>query len=163
MSDLQATFAALADDLDPPMVIVTTVADGEMSGCLVGFTTQCSIDPTRVLVCLSDKNHTTRLAADAGALAVHLVDEDAKELARLFGSETGDEVDKFAHCSWHSGPEGLPILDACPRWFAGRILERFRTGDHIAHLIELLAAERGGAGPVFSFGQTHDLEPGHEA
>lgn len=163
MPDLQATFAALAQDLDPPMVIATTVADGEMTGCLVGFTTQCSIDPPRFLVCLSDKNHTTEVAARAEVLAVHLVDADAHELARLFGSETGDEVDKFAHCAWHPGPHGLPILDDCGRWFAGRILERVVLGDHIGHLLELFAAQRAGGGPVFSFGQADDLEPGHEA
>ncbi|WP_255355718.1 flavin reductase, partial [Frankia sp. CpI1-P] len=40
-----------------PMVIVTAaVPDGERSGCLVGFHTQCSIEPARYLLCISQAN-----------------------------------------------------------------------------------------------------------
>jgi len=35
------------------MIIITAAADGVLGGCLVGFQTQCSIDPARFLVCLS--------------------------------------------------------------------------------------------------------------
>ena len=40
---------------------------------------------------------------------MHFVPADGEEIAELFGSETGDEVDKFARCAWHEGPAGLPI------------------------------------------------------
>jgi flavin reductase (DIM6/NTAB) family NADH-FMN oxidoreductase RutF len=98
------TFNDLVGDLDYPMFIVTTAADGERAGCLVGFATQCSIDPPRFLVCISEKNRTFRLAARAAALAVHFVPEDAADLVDLFGARTGDEVDKFALCEWRPGP-----------------------------------------------------------
>ena len=41
----EATFNSLVGDLDYPMFIVTACADGERSGCLIGFATQASIDP----------------------------------------------------------------------------------------------------------------------
>jgi flavin reductase (DIM6/NTAB) family NADH-FMN oxidoreductase RutF len=161
--DPAATFPQIAGDLDYPMVVVTTVAGDERAGCLVGFTTQCSIHPPRFLICLSDKNRTTRLAARADALAVHVLGPQHTGLAELFGSETSDDVDKFAHCRWHSGPDGLPILDDCPRWFAGRILERLPCGDHIAHLLEVTVAEHGAGGPIYTFQRAREIEPGHEA
>ncbi|MET7992066.1 hypothetical protein ABZU76_14275 [Amycolatopsis sp. NPDC005232] len=34
---------------------------------------------------------------------------DAAELARLFGSRSGFDVDKFSLRGWHSGPRGLPL------------------------------------------------------
>ena len=43
----------------------------------------------------------------------------AATLAELFGGETGDEVDKFARCAWHEGPEGVPMLDGCANRFVG--------------------------------------------
>lgn len=156
-------FERIVGGLDPPMYLVTTVAGGEPAGCLVGFGTQCSIDPPRFLVCLSDKNHTTRVAAAAEALAIHLIPVREAQLARLFGGETADEVDKFARCRWHPGPEGLPILEGCDRWFAGRIVDRFELGDHIGFLLEVFAAEYGGEGEVVTFQQARTLEPGHEA
>src|SRR3954447_16234518 len=103
------------------MFIVTASAADERAGCLVGFATQCSIDPLRFLVCLSDKNHTFGVAQGAEVLGVHVVPEGADALAELFGSQTGDAVDKFEQCSWRPGPGGAPILDDCGNWFAGRI------------------------------------------
>src|SRR3954447_4759900 len=112
------------------MFIVTVAAQGERDGCLVGFATQCSIHPPRFLACISVKNRTFRVARDAPALAVHLVPHDADDLVELFGGETGDEVDKFEHWEWHEGPEGLPILDCCGSWFAGRVLDRLDLRHH---------------------------------
>ena len=163
MSSPSETFAALTGELDYYMLVVTTAVGDERAGCLVGFATQCSIDPPRFLVCLSDKNHTTRLAAGADALAVHFLPDTAADLAELFGSETGDQIDKFTRCRWHAGPAGLPILDACGRWFAGRVLERSTLGDHIGHLLEPFAAADADHAGTFAFRRAKRLEPGHEA
>lgn len=163
MATTPETFTHLTGELDYFMLVVTTVADGERAGCLVGFSTQCSIDPPRFLVCLSDKNRTTRVASRAQALAVHFLPDSAEDLAELFGSQTGDAVDKFTLCRWHPGPEGLPILDDCGRWFAGRILERATLGDHIGFLLEPIAAERADTSDTFAFHRAKRLEPGHEA
>lgn len=55
-------FHELVAELDYPMFIATTRAGDERAGCLLGFATQCSIDPPRFLVCLSDKNYTCQIA-----------------------------------------------------------------------------------------------------
>ena len=62
-------------------------------------------------------------------LAVHLLSREHRELARLFGSETGDRVDKFGRCDWWEGPAGLPILADAAAWFAGRVTGRFDLGE----------------------------------
>lgn len=145
------------------MGIVTTTDGSERAGCLVGFAAQCSIDPPLVMVWLSKRNHTTRVAAGAGALLVHPPAQSDRDLATLFGEETGDEVDKFARCRWEPGPEGLPLLLACTRWFAGRIVERLDTGDHVGHLLEPFAAAAGPWSGQLGFQSVKDLEPGHRA
>jgi flavin reductase (DIM6/NTAB) family NADH-FMN oxidoreductase RutF len=144
------------------MYIVTAADGSERAGCLIGFATQCSIDPIRFLVCLSDKNRTYRVAAGADALGVHLVPAHADELAELFGSHTGDELDKFERCAWHAGPEGVPVLDDCPNWFAGRVLERLDAGDHGVLLVEPFEYGEGEVSQ-FDFHRAKRLEPGHEA
>jgi flavin reductase (DIM6/NTAB) family NADH-FMN oxidoreductase RutF len=150
--------------LDYPMYVVTTRAGDEMSGCLVGFTSQVSINPARFLVGLSKRNHTYRVAQDAEYLAVHLVPRQHCELARLFGSETGDEIDKFARCDWRPGPHGLPVLQDAAGWFGGKVLKRYDLGDHVGFLLEPVA---GSAPDTFeqlvTFSDVRDLEPGHEA
>jgi flavin reductase (DIM6/NTAB) family NADH-FMN oxidoreductase RutF len=151
------------DELDYPMFIVTASAGDERAGCLVGFATQCSIDPLRFLVCLSDKNRTFRVARHAELLAVHLVPEDAGWLADLFGSQTGDKVDKFAQCSWTPGPGATPILDDCANWFAGRILQRDPVGDHWAFLLEPMRGAGDSSESALMFHEVQWLQPGHEA
>lgn len=153
----------LVSALDYPMFIVTVAADGERAGCLVGFTTQASIDPPRFLVCLSDKNRTFQVAARADTLVVHLVPSDAGELADLFGGETGDEIDKFARCDWRPGPAGTPILDGCPNWFAGRVVERMTAGDHQAIVLEPFESHSEHDATQFTFHRAKRIEPGHEA
>ena len=151
--------------LDYPMFVVTTRVGDDRAGCLVGFSSQVSISPPRFLVGLSKKNHTYRVA-DGGAthLAVHLVAREHQDLARLFGSATGDRVDKFGRCRWSEGPEGLPILTDAAAWFAGRILDRFDLGDHVGHLTQPVAgAAPDRFGNLVTFTDVKELEPGHDA
>ena len=157
------TLGALTSALDYPMFVVTAAAGGSRGGCLVGFTTQCSIDPARFLVCLSRRNHTCRVAADAELLAVHLLGRDQRALAELFGTETGDDVDKLGRCAWTEGPSGTPLLDDCPNRFLGRVVDRFDAGDHLAFLVEVVEAWFADLGPLLTFQSVRDLEPGHRA
>ena len=160
--DARKTFNSLMAELDYPMFIVTTVAaDGERAGCLIGFATQISIKPPRFLAGLSNKNRTYRVARRAEHLGVHYVPADGVELAELFGSETGDEVDKFERCEWHEGPAGVPILEGLPNWFVGRIVERVEAGDHAAIVLEPVAGERQAEEEELTFHRAKRIEPGH--
>jgi flavin reductase (DIM6/NTAB) family NADH-FMN oxidoreductase RutF len=161
-ADAVRTFNSLMAELDYPMFIVTTVAgDGERAGCLVGFATQISIKPPRFLAALSHKNRTYRVAQRAEHLGVHFVPADGEAIAELFGSETGDEVDKFARCDWREGPAGVPILAGLPNWFVGRILGRVDAGDHDALLLEPIAGERQAEEDELTFHRAKRIEPGH--
>jgi flavin reductase (DIM6/NTAB) family NADH-FMN oxidoreductase RutF len=163
MTEAEQIFNELTGEIDYSMLVVTTAAGGHQAGCLVGFATQCSIDPPRFLVCISEKNRTLRVAERSDALLIHFVAANAEDLVELFGSETGDEVDKFARCRWHPGPRGLPVLDDCPRWVAGEILERLALGDHRGFVLKPFAAERRGGAEPFFFHRAKRLEPGHPA
>lgn len=156
-------FQALVADLDYPMFVVTVSAHGKRAGCLVGFASQCSIDPARFLICISKRNHTFNVAVAAQVLALHFLGTDDLELARLFGEETGDKVDKFARCQWEPGPHDVPILRSCRGWAAGTIIQRFDLGDHLGLLWEPFTARKRGATTPLGFQQARQLRPGHEA
>jgi flavin reductase (DIM6/NTAB) family NADH-FMN oxidoreductase RutF len=162
-ADTERIFNELTGEIDYSMLIVTTSAGTQRAGCLVGFGTQCSVDPPRYLVCLSEKNRTFCVAAHSEALIVHYPRADQTELVELFGGETGDDVDKFARCSWREGPMGMPVLDGCPRWFAGAIVDRIPLGDHIGFLLAPFAAEKGGEADSFPFHRARRIDAGHDA
>lgn len=155
-------FHRIVAELDYPMIIATTAVGPDKDGCLVGFSTQCSIKPPRYAVFLSKKNRTAEVAVRAEIIVVHILRPEDKPLARLFGEETGDEVDKFDQCSWTPGPGGVPVIDDCD-WFAGRVLRRVDIGDHVLHVLDVMdegdatRADRGQLG----FQAVRDLEAGH--
>lgn len=160
-----SAFETLVTSIDYPMLVVTTRgSSGETSGCLVGFATQCSIDPAHFLVCLSKKNHTYDVAKRADLLVVHVLRDDEKDLARHFGEETGDAVDKFATVDWSPGPGRVPVL-AGVDWFAGRIQQRFDCGDHVAHLLAVLPEGRSANAEADQLDSSDapDINAGHDA
>ena len=158
---MASPFERLVATLDYPLYVVTTAVQDRPAGCLIGFATQCSIHPPRFLACISKKNHTLLLARQAASVAVHIVEEKDKNIAELFGGETGDEVDKFARVSWHFA-HGVPILDTCQRWFAGSVLEQIDFGDHVGFLLEPIDTEQNAKSRQLTFQRARDIEPGHQ-
>ncbi len=154
---------ALTGALDYPMFVVTAADGDERAGCVVGFLTQCSIDPPRFLVCLSRNNHTTRVAERGRLLAVHLIGREQRPLAELFATTSGDDIDKFTRCSWEPGPDGTPLLTDCPGRFVGQVLAKHDLGDHLGFVVNVIEASAGPSTPLLTFQNVRDLEPGHDA
>ena len=156
--------SAFTDLTSYSLVVVTTVsADGERSGCLAGFLTQCSIEPPRFLVCLSKANHTLGVADRAQALGLHLLGTDQDASASLFGEQTGDRVDKLSQVDWHAGTLGVPLLDHCAAWLEVRILRRYDVGDHVAMLTSPVSGGAGTHAGVMTNRNAPPLEAGHPA
>ncbi|MBB4986821.1 MULTISPECIES: flavin reductase family protein [Streptomyces] len=153
------------DVLDYPMFVVTAAADGERGGCLVGFASQCSIDPPRFMAWLSTANRTYRVARRASHLAVHALGREQKPVAELFGGRTGDDTDKFDRVAWRPGDGGAPVLEDCCAWFVGRVEGRVDGGDHVGFLLAPVTHSPPGPvrPPLLRFGDVVDLSPGHPA
>jgi flavin reductase (DIM6/NTAB) family NADH-FMN oxidoreductase RutF len=148
---------------DPAMVVVTTALGDERSGCLVGFHAQSSIEPRRYTVWLSRVNHTYRVALLASHVAVHFLTDSDREVAELFGAETGDDVDKFTGTPWTPGPAGVPLLDACPHRLVGRRITLVDDGgDHVAFVTEPVEARSPGRFRPLRLSSVTGLHPGHE-
>ena len=156
-------FEAFTDGLDYPMYVVTVMEGGEQSGCLVGFGSQVSMAPPRFMVCISVTNHTHEVALRANLLAVHLLGAEQQALAELFGTETGDDIDKFQRCSWQAGPGGVPVLDDCPRVLVGRVHARVDLGDHTGIVLDPVSVTACDGDPGLTFKDVERLEPGHPA
>jgi flavin reductase (DIM6/NTAB) family NADH-FMN oxidoreductase RutF len=158
-------FGRFVAPLDYPMYVLTVPGSdgGGPSGCLVGFGTQCSITPPRFLVCVSKLNHTYRGARGAGVVAVHALTAADRDLAVLFGTETGDEVDKFERCDWLEGPDGVPLLARCPGWLVGAVDARLDLGDHEGLLLRPTHTGPGTDAEPLMYSAVTDLDAGHPA
>jgi flavin reductase (DIM6/NTAB) family NADH-FMN oxidoreductase RutF len=146
------------------MFIVTAASAGERDGCLVGFATQASIEPPRLVVMISKANRTHRIAAASNQLVVHFLHKGNHDLAELFGSETGDETDKFLRCRWEEvAGVDPPVLPDTRGWVAGSILDRFDGGDHEGFVLSVSQARLGEDGPQLGYQAVRDISAGHPA
>jgi flavin reductase (DIM6/NTAB) family NADH-FMN oxidoreductase RutF len=156
-------FDTVMASLDNAMAVVTAASGDERAGCLIGFHAQSGIDPERYCVWLSKANHTYRIGLRSPHLGVHFLTADDRALAELFGTQTGDEVDKFAGLRVEQGPDGVPVLVDC----AHRMVVRRTTlvdegGDHVCVATEIVDVESPGPFRPLRLSDVVDLVPGHE-
>lgn len=149
--------------LDPAMVVVTAASHGERAGCLVGFHSQSSIEPRHYCVWISKANHTCEVVRRAGAFAVHILGKGDRDVAELFGSESGDDLDKFSRCDFMDHEAGPPLLTGCANRL---VLERTGItgdgGDHVCLTGRLVEASFDGEIPTpLRLSDVADLAPGH--
>ena len=157
-------FDSIMASLDAPMAVVTAAAGDERAGCLVGFHAQSSIDPGRYCIWLSKANHTYRVGLLTTHYGIHLLTRDDGALAEWFGTVSGDRVDKFAGIGTIDGPEGVPLLVACPhRLVVRRTVLVDEGGDHVCVVTEPVAAESPGRFTPLRLSDVSHLAPGHEA
>lgn len=159
-------FDDIMASLNAPLVIVTAAFGDERAGCMVGFHTQSSIEVRRYCMWISKANHTYRVAVRSTHLAVHFLStSDAhRSLATLFGSRTGDRVDKFSRCASSTEGHGIPILGDCPNHMVVRrtaLLDE--GGDHVCVVAEPVVVECVGPFTPLRLSDVEELAPGHEA
>ena len=156
--------APFLERVDYPYYLATVrTPEGEMSGCLAGFVTQCSIDPPNFVACISHVNHTFGVAVRCPAMGLHLLGQDQLEMARLFGEETEDAVDKFAAADWRLGTTGAPLLADVSVALEGVILGHFSVGDHEAFVVRAVRAVAGPGCGLLTRRSSPPLHPGHPA
>lgn len=157
-------FTSLMASADPAMIVVTTVAEGEPAGCLVGFHSQSSISPEEYCLWLSKANHTYRTGLLATHFAIHFLTDADLAVARWFGSRSGEEVDTFGDLDVETGAHGLPLLRACPnRMLVEKIAMVDDGGDHACVTTRVLAAETEGPFTPLRLSDVVHLDPGRSS
>jgi flavin reductase (DIM6/NTAB) family NADH-FMN oxidoreductase RutF len=157
-------FGTLMASADPPLIVVTTVAEQERAGCLVGFHAQSSISPERYCVWLSKANHTYRVGLRATHFAVHFLTEADHSIAEHFGTLTGEDTDKFAGIDIDVDENGVPLLRACPnRLSLERIAILDDGSDHVCLTTRVCSASASDTFVPLRVSSATDLDPGHES
>ncbi len=140
------SFTSLMASVNSAMVVVTTIAEDERAGCLVGFHAQSSITPGHYCLWLSKANHTYRVGLRATHLAVHFLREGDLALAERFGTLSGENTDKFAGVDLDTDETRVPLISACPNRI---LLERISIlddgSDHVCVTARVVSAQSEGS------------------
>lgn len=157
-------FGTLMASADPPLIVVTTSAEDELAGCLVGFHAQSSIDPEHYCVWLSKANHTYRVALRSSHFAVHFLTADDLGLAEQFGTVSGEDTDKFADLEVELDEHGVPLLGACPnRMRLERIAVLDDGSDHVCLTTRVVSAQAGDGFTPLRVSSAAHLDAGHDS
>ncbi|GGZ35658.1 flavin reductase family protein [Streptomyces poonensis] len=114
----------------------------------VGFTAtslaSVSAEPPLVSFGVSTGGSSWPTVSRTGYVGVHLLGEHQRELAATFARSGAD---RFAEPTrWHTGPEGVPVLDDVLAWLVCRVVARVPAADHRIVLAEVVDGDPSGAG-----------------
>ena len=135
-------FDSLMTSTDSSLIVVTTAAENERAGCLVGFHSQSSMSPEQYDFWLSKANHTYQVSLRAAYCAVHFLTSDDLAMAQRFGARSGEDTDKFRGLDVHTAEQGVPLLSALPnRMVVERIAMLDDGGDHVGITARVISSE----------------------
>jgi 3-hydroxy-9,10-secoandrosta-1,3,5(10)-triene-9,17-dione monooxygenase reductase component len=123
----------------PCAVTVVTTWDGEEPrGATLATFASLSLEPPMVLACFETTSDTLRALSLGTEFAVHILGRRQQDVARQLA---GRDLEKFERVSWRRGIRGLPEIDGCGVVIAAAVARRFRGGDHVVVLGEVLEIE----------------------
>lgn len=127
--------------LPAPVAVVGAAHDGVAAGLTCAWLTRVSATPPRLLVAVAPERHTWTVLDRAARFSVSILREDQVETGRLFGLESGRDVDKWARIGHVLLAGETPALAACAARLLCRVVGRLPLGDHEGFLGEIEVSE----------------------
>lgn len=135
MSIDQAEFRRVMGHFASGVTVVTVCHEGFCHGITVSSFCSLSLEPPLVLICIDRRYASHELIQQSGTFAVNILAEDGEWLSRHFASR---ETDKFAKVAYHTGHNGVPVLNDALASIECRLVNQFDGGDHSIFVGEVL-------------------------
>ncbi len=116
-----------------PVVIVTTISkDGRPNGMTASFVSPISFHPMYIGFAISPRRYTFQLLKENPEFGVCVLEERQKDIAVIFGTRSGRDVDKFKLSGVRTfrGKRIRPPLIECPVAFECELVDMREYGDH---------------------------------
>ncbi len=93
--------------------IVAAQHNAERRGLAVAWATQAATD--RIVIAVGAHSATRELILESKAFGLSVLAKEHLGIARLFGTASSRDIDKFEKVSYHTAETGSPLLDECAR------------------------------------------------
>lgn len=136
---------ALAQFATGVTVVTTRAADGTPVGLTVNSFNSVSLEPPLVLWSLALKANSLPAFEQCGHYAVNVLSDQQLSVATRFATRGAD---RFGLADWHAGPFQLPVLDDCVATLVATNRSRYREGDHMILVGEVVQYDAPGGVPL---------------
>jgi flavin reductase (DIM6/NTAB) family NADH-FMN oxidoreductase RutF len=120
------------------VALITAIDDsGTPVGMIVGSFTSVSMDPPLIAYLPSKGSFAYSRISTASHFVINVLSAAQENLCRTFASRVDD---KWSGVSWHSAPNGAPVLDEAVAWIECSVESVIEAGDHfivLGRVVEL--------------------------
>ena len=122
------------------LYVVSSKNGEKLNGYVSNAVFQVTADPAQFAVCCSKNNYTAELIRDSKAFSISVLKKEASpELIRIFGYQSGRDIDKFKDAAHIYGSTGTPILtEDTLAWFECRVVQTVDVGTHLLFTAEIV-------------------------
>ena len=121
------------------VTVITTVSKtGTPYGLTANAFTSISLDPPLLLISVDKKAESYPYFEETKVFTINILSEEQEALSRKFAVSGGD---KFQGVAYHTGANGVPILDAVLTYLECKLYATYDGGDHTLFLGEIEQAE----------------------
>ena len=122
-------------------VMTAVGSDGTGVGSTLTWISQCSFQPPLVMIAIQKTSQIHGAVLASGALAVNVLGEGQKSIAKAFFKAPAGEEGRFGEYRYEPGPgTGAPLLTDVPAWLEARVTDRVERGDHTVFVAEVVSA-----------------------
>ena len=140
------------------LFVLTTKQGEKDNGCIVNTVIQAASEPNTVSVSVSKMNHTHDMICESGVFNASIISEAADfDLFKVFGFQTGREVDKFAEFTdCRRGENGLLyITKGTNAYISAKVTQTVDMGSHTMFIAEVTDMETLNQDPSATYGYYH--------
>ncbi|GAA3368242.1 flavin reductase family protein [Streptomyces sannanensis] len=126
------------------VAVITAQGDDRPAGFTATSLTSVAAEPPLISFGIGTGSSSWPVVAGAAHVGVHILGEHQSELAATFARSGAD---RFAPpTAWHTGPEGVPVLDGVLAWLVCRVVALVPAGDHRVVLAQAVVGDLSGEG-----------------
>ena len=123
------------------LFLLTAVSDGRDNGCIINTAIQCANDPTRLSICVINKNLTCDMIKASGRFNISVLPEDTPfAVFRNFGMQSGRTADKFVDSDDCRLGNGIRYYPEAVSVFACKVVSSTDLGSHTQFIGEVQEA-----------------------
>ena len=148
---VESDFRSAMRNVAAPVSVVTTLVDGRPRGVTVSAFDSLSMNPPMMTVALQETSSLLSGISVGLPLAINVLRSDQDHLAARFAAHGGD---RFTGLDW-TLELGAPRLLDVHAWFAVRVREVVRGGDHAVLVCDVVAAAPGSGRPLTYHGRAY--------